>query len=150
MKLNQELKPLFFSQYYGQRVIRYNEDRTDTNGVVSGGSLRRTAISYLELKVLDSLTEEECFYLCDALDIDRVHYMKLDGLNLTGFDIEDFADTIKAIIEDPPGGFVDCFNGKYVGHMMDYLRYRGFAVPWMGYSVHHMVQAGWIKLKFPE
>lgn len=31
--------------------------------------------------------------------------------------------------------------------IVDYLRSKGYALPWMGYSVEDMVQAGWIKLK---
>ena len=32
--------------------------------------------------------------------------------------------------------------------MCDYLRSKGYALPWMGLSVEEMVQAGWIKLIF--
>lgn len=31
--------------------------------------------------------------------------------------------------------------------IVDYLRSKGYALPWMGYSVEDMVQAEWIKLK---
>lgn len=34
-----------------------------------------------------------------------------------------------------------------VPHLLDYLRSKGFALPFMGISVEEMVQAGWIKLK---
>lgn len=29
---------------------------------------------------------------------------------------------------------------------MDWLRSRGYAIPWMGLSIEEMVEAGWIKL----
>lgn len=38
-------------------------------------------------------------------------------------------------------------NSTDILHGFDYLRSKGYALPWMGLSVDEMVAAGWIKLK---
>ncbi|MFD2961595.1 MULTISPECIES: hypothetical protein [Olivibacter] len=35
----------------------------------------------------------------------------------------------------------------YKPHMVDYLRSKGYALPWMGLSVDDLVSYGWVKLR---
>lgn len=84
-----------------------------------------TKIEYIELRSIDSLTDEESSYLGDILQ------------TLTP---ENFIDHIK-------NGHSYLKNAAISIEAFDYLRSIGIAVPFRGYSVEEMIKQGILKLK---
>jgi hypothetical protein len=82
--------------------------------------------SWLELRSIDSLTNEERYDLCNIADMFLVDHLEAaliewDGIYKIGFD--------KACA------------------VIDYLRSIGIALPYLGHSVEELVQLGIVKLK---
>lgn len=120
----------FFSLYFGQDVYMFNDAHPCIN-----------PMTYWN--IIENETEENDFLLLKPLssisDEDAIEIRKLNG-NITA-------------------------NNKLVGHTLvhwlykegtsrdipfeavDYLRSKGYALPWMGLSVETLVEYGWVKLK---
>lgn len=85
----------------------------------------------LPLKPLSSITNE------DAIEVGRIVFPNLN-------------DTQLILVKD---GIVTMFesgwnvNGFKMLQIFDYLRSKGYALPWMGLSVEKQIQYGWVKLK---
>lgn len=124
-KLTLKNKERFFAQYwqlvvgmrsFGIQTRHVNRDFLDPIYLDE---------SYLELKPLSSITDE------DAIEVAKICFVDID---------EDwypmFVDDVRK--EDIfPCGDRD---------VADYLRSKGYALPWLGITVEEMVEAGWIKL----
>lgn len=118
-------KQNFFAQYWGQRVWR----RIHTNGekvllYVNANTLYHKdgniGDDYLELKPLSSITDED-------------HEIITEIKNS------------KNLIGSIPKNNI---NATYlIQEQVDYLRSKGYAVPYMGLSVEQLQEYGWIKLK---
>lgn len=121
-----EDKTRFFAQYYGQNILKIN----------SGMGIRRcipywwekTSDSYLELKPFSKITDEE------AMEIIR---------------IEKFVGEFEEIIVDD--SFLELLVNIKKGicnrfSVVDFLRSKGYAVPFMEHSVEDLVSFGWVKL----
>ncbi|WP_343643930.1 hypothetical protein [Chryseobacterium sp.] len=122
-----ENKAKFFAQYWGQRVCK--ETLNDKYYLVKP-SIYPDAdfeLEYLELKPLSSITDE------DALNIAKSYYMATEKFQ-----------TIKSGRQ-----MVDCHLNQITLELpqVDYLRSKGYALPWMGLSVEKLVEYGWIELK---
>lgn len=113
-----------------------------------GGTYPNIERAYLELKPLSSISDEDVVYIgsiCgdkrpikDAYDDDTKKYiLRKRGLgSLQGiFGIE--------------FNYGHIFNPEYKNSLqiIDYLRSKGYALPWMGLSVKELVNRGWVKLK---
>jgi len=112
-----ENKAKFFALYWGGFDL-FNDKRTWHNAPVRGDLLDRVSKQcYLRLKPLSSISDEDA---TKALNLHRV--------------------TAKVFLELYPIG--DSIELDAV----DYLRSKGYALPFMGISVEQMVEWGWIKL----
>lgn len=124
MKPSNEEKSRFFAQYYDQKILTTSISRT----VLSGGWIERVynddCDAEIELKPLSSISDE------DAVDV------------------------AKLLMEDPRPdvGKSQCMHWKIYWHnipltCVDYLRSKGYALPWNGHTVEQMISYSWIKLK---
>jgi len=120
-----ENKAKFFAQYWGQNVLHRKD-----GSYVSVCFLNPIKDRYLFLKPLSSITDE------DAIEVGRIVFP-----NLT--------DTQLILVKD---GVVNIFSsgwnidGLRMLKIFDYLRWEGYALPWMGLSVGKQIEYGWVKL----
>lgn len=145
-----ENKAKLFAQYWGQEVVR-NTLFNFTDAIeVSSASFNIEALPYLflELKPISSISDEDLIQLVDipkGWDVFKIYHTTRDGYS---------AVKIRRLYDDNELKFND--DGyKYemktlsvgLSTTVDYLRSRGYALPWMGLSVEELVNIGWVKLK---
>ena len=75
------------------------------------------------------------------------HLKKLDFSSPLGLENIrlDFNGIYWKAYEKKPGFYLG--EGHLIPYEVDYLRNKGYALPWMNLSVQDMVDYGWIKLK---
>lgn len=74
---------------------------------------------------------------------DKVDYLELTPLSqITDYDASKIGFGNRA-------SFLAINTQRYIYHAChtDYLRSKGYALPWMGLSVEQLIEYGWIKLK---
>lgn len=140
-----EAKARFFAQYWGQNILHRKD-----GSYVSVCFLNPIGDRFLELTSLADITVE------DAIEV-----AKLIGLSEGDFEvshrptdihIEAYSQEFTLFFEDCSIYFND-FDTDSANTGIDYLsaydflRSRGYALPFMEWSVEQMVEAGWIKLK---
>ena len=113
------VKCRFFAQYWGQQVQRYenNNYKKVVNGFIETNLQDK---DYLLLKPISKITDE------DAISMYR-------GLERNYESANQFLEDYKSI------GFLEQSE-------VDFLRSKGYAVPFMGYSVDELVKMGWVQL----
>ncbi|MCZ4244965.1 hypothetical protein [Pedobacter punctiformis] len=123
-----ENKIKFFVLHYGQDVAIQGE------GGGSGFSypityhiLDQVYDSYLRLKPLSSITDE------DGIEVRK--HLHLKPNTKANWTLKDLVDLLKEK------------HGINSLHVYDYLRSKGYALPYMGISVEKQIEYGWIKLK---
>lgn len=114
-----ENKSMFFTQYWGQHIIKY-KGAPDMLSKINEWSLPiASSDSYVELKPVSLITpKEQGFVISSNLSND-----------------EDLVC---------PNKIGNYFRGDVF--ITDYLRSKGYALPYMGLSVETLVEYGWIKL----
>lgn len=120
-EINNENKAKFFAQYWGQKVIK--DDACQLLYVSPNINLEHDSW-YLNLKPLSSISDEN-------KKVVTVYY----NTNL--------------IKIDEYGGFEPWDDGDFIpwrSIQIDYLRSKGYALPYLGLSVEDLINAGWIKL----
>lgn len=114
-----ENKARFFAQYFGQKVLKIIDNETPF--LVSGdGSRKRLLLAYLELTPLSQISDEDRHEVSGDLAM---------SINEYGCEY-----SFEGLVE---WGIYDA----------DYLRSKGYALPYMGLSVEDLVNRGWVKLK---
>jgi len=132
MEITLENKAKFFAQYIGNKfmadhclttldIIRLDSDKP-YGWIDTLGQRNYTSNGQLILKPISSI---------NPYDIVRVPDSKGEYYTTT---YSAFANGI--------GGFLNHLTPSN----FDYLRSKGYALPWMGLSVEQMVEAGWVKL----
>ena len=121
-----DVKCRFFTQYWGQKVVAHTED-LKLNGIKEVRYEPRTLINFKEietscivLKPLSKITDE------DAISMYR-------GLERNYESANQFLEDYKSI------GFLEQSE-------VDFLRSKGYAVPFMEYSVEDLISFGWVRL----
>lgn len=133
-EINNDNKARFFFAYYGS-TYHYSNEWGGFSNQVNDGNLHLgrdiNNSAYLKLKPLLSLTDTEVSELASAYDITIGNHL------LDSFDsIDDFRKNI---------AFADEHYCHAVG-FFDFLRGRGYAIPWNGLTVEDLMAAKWIKL----
>lgn len=139
-----ENKAMFFAQYWGQKVFKtsINQEKPHKN------NFGKTIVfkDFLELTSLSQISDE------DAIELMRLKIVSKGVVDIETIEIENKTlDGYTFIVkyknwDDERVGFV--FNGHTNPlSFYDYLRSKGFAVPWMDLEVEDLVEYGWIKLK---
>jgi hypothetical protein len=123
-----ENKAKFFALYWGQKVKRYNKSPFIELDFVDFIEIKEC--DFIELKPLSSISDE------DAIEVAKI--MKVDIENQLTNQIIEYIH-----------GCITHFNckGDMSFKISDYLRSRGYALPWMELSVEELVNRGWVKLK---
>ena len=114
-----ENKAKFYALHWGQEVIK--DVISGVGYPVEGSNISlNIETSFLHLKPLSSISDEDKEHLDALLSADFDEYGYWFGM----------------------GGI-----HYYQPHEVDYLRSRGYALPWMELSVEKLMEYGWIKLK---
>lgn len=116
-----ENKSRFFAQYWGQKVIALDDEQTF---IIS--DLSQIKNWHLELTPLSDITDE------DAKKVAALAYKIRTGNIVDG----------KGYLHQ-----FDKVNASYPTIISDYLRSKGYALPWMGLSVEQLMKYGWVKLE---
>ena len=122
-EINNENKAKFFAQYWGQEVIRGNDKQIWP--VCSSINLSHENW-WLELKPLSDISEEYAIEVAIMLGC--------NDKNSREFMISYGKDHVRRVE-----------NRK--SDIVDFLRSRGYLVPWLGLSCEEIIEAGWVKLR---
>jgi hypothetical protein len=119
-EINNENKAKFFALYYGQEIImkRVWDSPMDFKYLFQDDLEYNVASTYLKLKPLSQITDEDAIEVeCYGAGVDEYGY-----------------------------SFSRVGHTSWKGHEQDYLRSKGYALPWMGLTVDELVKAGWVTL----
>jgi hypothetical protein len=127
-----ENKERFFAIYWGQTIVSdglEEGEKCTVQFALSEGIHRE---GWLELKPLSAITDE------DAVEVAKII---LKGIEVSS----NFNYALHGRL------FIsDLTNQSYkdsVMHVVDHLRSKGYALPYMGLSVEEQISYGWVKLK---
>lgn len=136
-----ENKAKIFAQYFGQKILYIlDEDYPKLNNIphlIEGLSLYNILDNrfnphsyYIELKLLSSISDEDAIELWDKL------YPKSNRANA-----EKIYAVFSSIVKDYNDySFFECQI------IIDFLRSKGYALPYMGLSVEQQIEYGWVRL----
>lgn len=148
MENNLENKEKFFAQYWGQKILGnpFWKELGDNREVGASCSLLD---SHLNLKALSQMTLKEgqdfleTFYQAENCEVIEIQVIPEKAL------IIKFKYPDKETPEDNEGYSYSSvsINAERTSYeYVDWFRYNGFAVAWMGLEVPKLIEYGWIKL----
>ena len=166
-----ENKAKFFAQYFSQHVLYFSSDFLRKIDNLTLDSVEND--DYLELKPLSQITDEDINFVAKVchqvpnltFEIKRqdgiVHATSVDKYGIERHICINFKyATINCNIRIPDANDklisykvniaeIHMNASRVVGYIqsLDYLRSKGYAVPYMDLSVEDLVEYGWIKLK---
>jgi hypothetical protein len=134
MEKTVENKFKLFAQYWGQEVLKYENSENDKywNKQIYQVDSHNITCKHLQLSLrpLSSITDDEAIEVC------KISYLATIGV-LPIENNEQHIKTGKWLVSDT----------KLIPlNATDYLRSKGFALPYMGLSVEKQIEYGWIKL----
>jgi hypothetical protein len=118
--MNKE-KQQFFTQYWGQKVFYF--EGVERNYIVNTFSIEYTR-TYLLLRELKNITPEDAIELCNLIGMFSEENLIAALISGDRY-VKDFKDVQKAV---------------------DFLRSKGYALPWRQYSVQELINNDWIKI----
>ena len=121
-----ENKSKFFAQYWGQHLIIMGSFLRIIDHVTLC-NIENDDI--LQLKPLSKISDEYIFELTSHLDFDNS-------------EINEFKDLIIRNNNE----WYNYFDKQEIIFVYDYLRSKGYALPYMDLSVEDLIEYGWIKL----
>ena len=133
-EINNENKAKFFALYWGQNVLPvsfWGSANDISYHIFRPQNEYDFNNSWLNLKPLSSISDE------DAIEVSKIRGVR-NNLSFFG---KEFIGNL--------------FNDLYISELVstaerdntiDFLRSKGYALPWMGLSVEKLIEAGWIKL----
>lgn len=145
-EINNENRAKFFAQYWGQDVLTVGNalcENLPENWIES--SLNHT--QYLQLKPLSEISDE------DAIDVAKINTSIHWNNGLTP---NVWKNSFGHTIVSNGTGIIDKYGQTIISEhylsytQVDFLRSRGYLVPWMGLSCEEIIEAGWAKLKKSE
>lgn len=130
MKLENTLenKERFLAQYWGQKCgkNKYCNLSVNKSNILN--------ITHLELKSLSQISDEDCILIFNKFYTDSNLYSDTKK-------IYDIKNAIKSNFSEDV-----VFEEDFIFYT-DYLRSKGYALPYMDLSVEDLVEYGWVKLK---
>ncbi|MDR4892247.1 MULTISPECIES: hypothetical protein [unclassified Chryseobacterium] len=93
--------------------------------------------AWLYMNPISSITDEDLHFVAELFGYTKIYKENIQNAYYRARQIIDS-------IEYHPDSHCDLI--KFL-HLFDYLRSKGYALPWMGLSVEKMIEYGWIKLK---
>jgi len=136
----------FRMQYYGQELLQLISD-----GKKYGSKLFRVTehagYGYLELTPLSMISDEDAIEAAKMFDIQ----LPIDEIDESNNAIQIFDEQGDKIIIYFDGEIIleegKIQEPKSILKAYDYLRSKGYALPFMGLSVEQQIEYGWVKLK---
>ena len=129
---DKELKERFFALYFGQQVLKVGEPYHESFVTVPCEwhvwNECSMELIHLELKPLHSISDEDLNYIGEYVFGVGYEGMKRK-VESAGKRVQDYLNINRSPII-----------------VTDYLRSKGYAIPFMGISVEEQVEKGWIKL----
>jgi len=163
MENNIENKAKFFAQYWGQNVLDSDRGFTflDYDSMIELEAETETQI--LNLKPLSSITDEDATQIAkhsiSTLDIEGFEVVKIDRSENTKIFIS-FNNLLRCkgyFISISSNGTLSAFETykddikqkfyQFPTTAFDYLRSKGYALPFMGLSVEKQIEYRWVKLE---
>jgi hypothetical protein len=126
-EINNENKAKFFALYYGQNVLHDYSKNGDLNTYKIEYLDGDREYQWLGLKPLSKISDEDAIDLGYKQCDDQLNFNY--GMSPSGCFLDEMGDMDEFLSSDA-----------------DYLRSRGYALPWMGISVEDQIEAGWVKL----
>jgi hypothetical protein len=122
-----ENKERFFAQYWDQNILC---DGQRANYFVSDYFENlMSAACWLLLTPLSAITDEDAMSCGFRINDDEEDYLYgMSARNVFSYDYRCYGDFMLGIC------------------LIDHLRSKGYALPWMGISVEDQIEYGWIKL----
>ena len=167
--INLETKAKFFALYWCQDILcsdMYGDGGTIYSATMKGSSIKN---EWLQRKPLSSISDEDLEFLAEIHLGKKPNMVKIDSTaNKSFFTIEysnqkcefnENYDRISMYLQISDGVINNVWgyeNSKGTGvsyeridslPMYDYLRSRGYLLPWMGLSCEELIEAGWAKYK---
>jgi hypothetical protein len=133
-ELTTKLKEQFFAQYWGQNVATFKADNHSNHDLEVGTQHPVNKVFSLRLRPLSSISDEDAIEICRMMN----HGAYSHGRESK---IRDGKDLIKSYQNKQSN-----VHGVEWLRIYDYLRSKRYALPFHGYSVEELVEAGWIKL----
>jgi len=141
-----ENKAKLFAVYLGQKIILtgdYNRNLYNVQPYSLSLIIKGNNSTSLKLKPLSEITDE------DAIEVAMLCFAYKEGYYITKTEILNDAKNeghglIKKIIDNKLPLSITAYA---ISGVIDFLRSKGYALPWMGLSVEQMVDFGWVKLK---
>ena len=144
-------KAKFFALYYGQEILMYNNSKGEKFWEkqiypIDAKNLQcDLSIMHLLLKPLSSISEE------DAIEVAKHEFSFFKECG--GFNLKVIREVSKVSVAAVSEDGKTCLakievNNEYKLNYrgIDFLRSRGYALPWMNYSVEQLVSMGWVVL----
>lgn len=129
-----ENKAKVFAQYWGQKVLK---GESETIHALNAGDMAfGIENNWLQLKPLSSITEEDLYFVGQLFGYEEFYGVQHQNVYYKANQI------IKDIFYHPDS---HCKIDLYLC-LFDYLRSKGYALPWMGLSVEEQIKYGWVKL----
>lgn len=148
-EMTNELKAKFFAQYWGQKVLTSKNWETEGDpeyvcGPYFDGNYEG---HYLLLKPLSSITDE------DAIEVAKILYPGYKGewqvcdKGAALLKLRNNKGSMLIIWKDLSGQYgVNDLDYYLLPNVVDYLRSKSYALPFMGISVNQLTTAQWVKL----
>ena len=131
MEKTLENKAKFFAQYWGQEVVKWNFSTGESSYMtlpLDDFRINEVKKFHLILKPLLSIADE------DAVDLSKIIKLKFSSVYNDEFVLSEIK---KSIIND-------AHNLPYA--VVDYLRSKSYALPYMGLSIEKLIEYGWVKI----
>lgn len=135
-----ENKAKFFAQYWGQEIMKSNNDgweikKVDHNSIYP---LYEEDEDFLILKPLSSITDE------DAIEVGNLLFPFISG-KIIRVEINSVDELTLNIKAHRKTGYNEDYKAINVP-CADYLRSKGYCLPWMGLSCEALIEYGWVKI----
>ena len=150
MKNTIEEKQRFFAQYWGQLYYDdfYSGFRT-LNGLMIGQIDLKNTNDYLELTPLSMISDEHAIEVAKILHGDEgdfeIVFNASGNTSVSAYGRPSYAPCIE-IMWNGNVSYEQALELQ-ISHAYDYLRSKGYALPWMGVTVEQQIEWGWVKLK---
>lgn len=128
----EDYKDQFFALYHGQKVGYYDK----FSGWKVDGVVKISMIEYLELTDLKDITDE------DAIQICKIRWSKISGEShpYRLGDVQEGRNIIESIQ-------YKAVNTYTMLQIFDYLRSKGYLLPFNGLSTEEIIARGWARIK---
>lgn len=161
-----ENKAKFFALYWGQEVVKDSLNNSDKCSVEFSLSEGIHIEGYLELTPLSQISDEDAAEIAMLLvqwnpsmsrlkPGDIIVIGRKDGDHVWDKIVLEFKGSFKYTIKYRDNDWVGWIDGNSRcewtlwnhSQVTDYLRSKGYALPYMGLSVEKLIEYNWVKLK---